>query len=1207
MRITNLFKLSALALLLGTTTHLQAADVNLATAQNAAKSFLNRQVANGRLKAPAATNLKLVKAEASVAKPTAVDYYIFNADKSYVVIAGDDQAPQVLMYGEEGKLDLTNIPPAMQWLLNKYKYQIDGIKAGTLAPIKVPKTATTAVAPLVTANWDQTAPYYNHTPTSGSQHAYTGCPATSLSMCFYKYKWPETYPALPKIEADSYYGYLEAPALEEKAADWDNIIDEYTGPTNYSYSTAQAEAVSWLMRYVGQACQMGYSTSGSGANDPEIHQACITFGYTDAKLYTLTELTGNQYSGYSNGPQQYTDAQWNEWMLAELHAGRPIEYLAYDYTNRQLSGHAFNVFGCNTSGQYYVNWGWSGDSNGYCTLHNFTTATGATGQSGSYVFKYGEAMIIGIEPPAGALTNPRIKTDPTTLDMTAIVGTPTTATFTVTGYNLTGPVNLTLSGDNAFAVNTTSISAAQAQNGVTVTVTYAPTTAGTHNATVTLSSADADNVTVSLNGTASLRKEAITLQEAANVSNTSFRAVWTDATPAENVESYTLWVNNTDVPEVKLLNEIDWTSSANVPTGWTSSGLKYYSSNSACYLSSSQDSYVQSGTYDLNHYNKVTVMIYAEPYQSGNTLTVATSKASKTISTMTSGSFNWYTFVLDCASSDYVKITSSGMPDMRQVKVYAGDASATSQLKKAVAEEGDANYRIITGITDKNYTVSGLTPETTYYFKVMANYVDGSQSSWSETKQVTLLANTNPTISVSPSVVDFGACYLNQPAQQTLTISGANLTSGITATLTDPNGVFSIDATTVSAAEAAQGKAITVTFTPQATQTYTGSIKLTSNDADEVTVNLTGNGTLLKVLPVMQPVDTNHVNLTSFRADWTDATPAENIESYTLWVNTKPAEPEVTVLQQFDTDDFTSVTDSEGYLTNVASSASTYLPEGWSISNYLYVVNGGILIREQNSASNNLTSPSFTLPEGCDKITVVLDAAGYDNNSITTGLTVSTVNGGDSQTVTFDQLSTWYTCTFVLDASSTDKVTFNPYTTSNQYWAYAYLANIKIYAGDITASETANAPRGIVAEQGDSTTRTITGITNRFYTVRDLTAGGTFDYCVKAVYTDGTESEWSNVEQVTLVDRPEAGLLGDINLDGTVDVTDVNILIAIILGRDSASNYDHRAYINDDDTIDVSDVNALVAIILGKDSTASRTAHKPTLRHYHIADTGTGK
>ena len=81
-----------------TALQLSAADVTLSQAQAAANEFLTKQVKTGRLNASAATNLKLVKAEKSDVNPSAVDYYIFNSEKSYVVVAGDDQAPQILMY-----------------------------------------------------------------------------------------------------------------------------------------------------------------------------------------------------------------------------------------------------------------------------------------------------------------------------------------------------------------------------------------------------------------------------------------------------------------------------------------------------------------------------------------------------------------------------------------------------------------------------------------------------------------------------------------------------------------------------------------------------------------------------------------------------------------------------------------------------------------------------------------------------------------------------------------------------------------------------------------------------------------------------------------------------------------------------------------------------------------------------------------------------
>ncbi len=466
-----------------------------------------KQVSNGRLRAPAISNLTLAKAEASVVNPQAVDYYIFNADSSYVVVAGDDQAPEILMYGEDGEIDLDNIPPAMQWLLNKYKYQIDGLKAGTMKANGYTPKAVTAVAPMVTANWDQSSPYNNQCPTSGSRRAVTGCPATSLAMCYYKWKWPKTFPACDAISSSS-SGGLSVSAISSREADWGNIIDEYTGPSNYSSTSAQKDAVAWLMRYAGQSIpDYMYGTDASGATDPEILQGAKNMGYTDARLLTLT-------SGYAGYNQNYTDAVWNNYMMAELQAGRPIEYLASDPS---AGGHAFNVFGCDANGKYYVNWGWSGSGNGYCTLHNFTATVGSTGQSGSYVFNYGEAMIIGLEPPAGAL-GPHLSINSNSVNFTAAGQQKIIA---LTGSNLTNDVTVTLTDpSDAFSLSvagqTITSNAAMRKSTGSVTIPAASISESTPvniivalnagvesntTGTVTLASNGAETVTVTLNAT----------------------------------------------------------------------------------------------------------------------------------------------------------------------------------------------------------------------------------------------------------------------------------------------------------------------------------------------------------------------------------------------------------------------------------------------------------------------------------------------------------------------------------------------------------------------------------------------------------------------------------------------------------------------------------------------------------------------------------
>ena len=751
MKLINRLKVLSLALMVCASTQLQAADVDLATAQKAARSFMTKQVANGRLRAPAATNLQLVKAEPSVAKPSAVDYYIFNSDKSYVVVAGDDQAPEILMYGEEGCIDLNNIPPAMQWLLNKYKYQIDGLKAGTMKASEPLRASTTPVAPLVKANWDQSAPYNNQCPTSGGSHAVTGCPATSLAMCYYKWKWPKTYPAVASISSSN---GIAAPALPERAADWDNIIDEYTGPTNYSSTSAQKDAVAWLMRYAGQAIpDYSYGTSASGANDPEIYQGVLNMGYTDAQYLLLTELQGGGWSGYSNGPQHYTDAQWNEFMLNELYKGNPIEYLAYDYSWYQLSGHAFNVFGCDANGKYYVNWGWSGDSNGYCTLHNFTTSTGATGQSGSYVFNYGEAMIIGIAPPG-----PMLEASVTDLNMTCNTNETTTATFTVTGDRLTNNVTITKTdANNVFSVSPTNVTIAEAEAGKTVTVTFNPTVHGEFNGKLTIKSTDAEDVVVNLKGVATLKKEAITLQEASDVTETSFKATWTDPTPAANVASYTLEVKEYDPNAATLLlvenfNKFTAASSSDISSslnswmensGWT--GSKLYREVGGIRLgSSSAMGVLTSPAIDLSDCGgKVTVKITASPYKTDKNpnLKITCGSSSETI--VVSEANTDFTVVLDAPTQagqkiEFATIANGKRVVISHIEIHNGDVSEAKAPLRAAVEQGDALYRLVTGITAKTYTIQGLTPAKTYRFKVKPVYIDQTEGNWTKNKQVTL-------------------------------------------------------------------------------------------------------------------------------------------------------------------------------------------------------------------------------------------------------------------------------------------------------------------------------------------------------------------------------------------------------------------------------------------------------------------------------------
>src|SRR5690606_10628169 len=112
---------------------------------------------------------------------------------------------------------------------------------------------------------------------------------------------------------------------------------------------------------------------------------------------------------------------------------------------------------------------------------------------------------------------------------TTVAGTAVTSDIVVTGALLTSDINVGIAGDG-FSVNPTTLT----NTGGTVTVTYNPTTVGNHTRTVTFSKADADDVIVSLNGTATLATPVAIA--ATDVASNSFTANWNTAAGAESYE-----------------------------------------------------------------------------------------------------------------------------------------------------------------------------------------------------------------------------------------------------------------------------------------------------------------------------------------------------------------------------------------------------------------------------------------------------------------------------------------------------------------------------------------------------------------------------------------------------------------------------------------------------------------------------------------------
>ena len=818
---------------------LSAAPVDPALAMQKAKKFLANELYAGKIMAPGALNPVLLKAEMGNSKLQPV-YYIYNTSTTYLVVAGDDRAEEILMIGDSPLKDINNLPLGMQDMLNLYKNEISylqehpDLKVNPLpSPKNTPALKAVTINPMLTCNWDQDAPYWDQckfTYNNRTYQCYTGCPATSASMVLYYWKYPASVAALPSYTASLDLSYYQSvnytyPALPATTFDWANMKDNYN-----SYNSAQGTAVATLMRYVGQAEGMMYGTASAGGSGIYVSE--------NHRIADMFILFGYKSTARNAQKSSYNEANWAALIQGELIAGRPLVYCAVSSSE---GGHAFNVDGYRDSdNKYHVNWGWSGDGNSWFAMNSFNDGAGTFNQS--------QQAIVGVEPPdvpvvnptltvspnslsftgcqtgqtytktftvtgtdlsgnvtlsssnsvytvspstltaaqamagatitvtykptaAGTQTGnitvassgaesktvnltgtatsvPTINVDPAELNMSTTVGTPVTATFTVTGANLSNAVYLSCNGQ-FFTIDKSNITKNAATSGVTVTVTYRPTTFGNHTGTVTLTSNGAQNVTVALNGQATLETHAPVMLPANSeyIDLTKFRADWTDETPAANVSSYTLEVTpKPTVIPVELLGTLDGTvytgSYADITLSAPWGGHNVRGGNGAIYFRNNYQGANDNGNITFTvpeGYNNapftMTITSANSNYGVGN-MAVSTPSTAAVNHTFTR--YTSYSWVVTASSGEKITVTTTDdnySPDIARIVVYSGDATAA--LLKAV-ESGDENSRTITGITDKFYTVENLAAEGTFLYRVKALYIDGTSSDWSNLEEVTL-------------------------------------------------------------------------------------------------------------------------------------------------------------------------------------------------------------------------------------------------------------------------------------------------------------------------------------------------------------------------------------------------------------------------------------------------------------------------------------
>ena len=1202
-----------------------AAPVDQAAAARVAKNYLTNEMYAGKLMAPAALNPVLIKTEIGNTKLNKPVYYIFNTSTTFLVVAGDDRAENILMVGD-APLDVDRIPPGMQDMLNYYQERIEFLHEHPYLQVQKRERNTSLrdviYGPLLTSKWDQTGPYWNlckFTYNGTSYQCYTGCPATSAAQVMYYWKYPAGVGALASytstLDLSQYqsvnYTY---PALEATTFNWGNMKNYYgyyyneNGGYSYSsYTATQGNAVATLMRYVGQAEKMMYGTASAGGSGI----------YTTDNAVIVTMFKNWGYKTTVRLVSKGSNTTWSNTLMNEMAASRPIVFTA---VASGAGGHAFNVDGYRGSdSKFHVNFGWSGAADGWMELNAFTDDDG-------YTFNQGQQAIIGIEAPGGISATPELMVEPTSLALSGVVGGTYTKTFTVTGVDLSDDVTVSIASGSAFTVSPTTITKAQATAGATVTVTYKPTTAGNQSGTITVSSDGAQSRTISVTGSATanntprLVADPSSLTFTGEVGQTYTQTFYLKGYNLANTVSLTpsgagFTIDKTTLSKTAVNNGVTITVTYKPTTSGTHTGSIEIKSTGA------ETIYV-----DLNGTATAAPMLTVNPTSLSFSTTVG-QPVTKTFTVTGTDLIGVVTLAVSGTGFTIDKNNISRNAAMAGATVtvtynptaggnHTGTVTLTSQGAQPVTVSLNGNATAIPALTanptslsfntvvgtpvtktfnvsgtnltgnvtvscngagftadkttiTKNEAQAGATVTVTYNPAAAGNHTGTITLSSSGAQAVTVALTGNATepvrtITATPATLNF-TTLVSQTATQTFNVSGENLTGDLTLALDDANGVYSISPTTITAAQAMAGNVpVTVTYAPTAFGIQSATVTISGGGAPAATVTLNGQADLIKYAPVMLPANEEFINLTTFRAEWTDATSVANVESYTLEVSAKPVEPEVVEL--LGSIDGTAYTNQNYQVVTLSAP--------WS-GNNVYGGYGAIYFR-------NATHQSATT-DGYIKFTI---PAGYENKTFTVKLTTASgqygsgrfVVGSTQTTAVEFNMTAAGTHSWLVTGSTGDVITIT--SPEDQY--SPDIAMIEVYAGNATVATFR------ATEDGNATYRLITGITDKFYTVENLAAEGTFLYKVKALYLDGTESDWSNIEEVTLFQNGPEYEVGDVNRDGVVNITDVTVLINGLLSN--SIGYEIYADVNVDGSVTISDVTALINKLLAG-------GHSSSLRH----------
>ena len=305
-------------------------------------------------------------------------------DGGYVVVAGDDAAPNVVLgYSTGGTFDYETAPENLRWWLDEYGRQMEymienGITASEQASAP---TFDRNVEPMITTKWNQDAPYNNMCPELNGRRTYTGCVATAMAQVMNYHEWPVRGTGSHKYTDEEGCGQELSANFGETTYRWDLMLDTYDANS----SQESQDAVATLMKHCGVAVDMSYYQQASGALSGNAAQALVQyFGYP-----ADVQILSRDYRSYD---------EWITLIKNEIDEGRPVLFGGLSTGG----GHEFVIDGYNTDGYFHVNWGWGGNSDNYFLIATLNPDDHGIGGGSDSGFKFRQDIIVNVHPnPTG--------------------------------------------------------------------------------------------------------------------------------------------------------------------------------------------------------------------------------------------------------------------------------------------------------------------------------------------------------------------------------------------------------------------------------------------------------------------------------------------------------------------------------------------------------------------------------------------------------------------------------------------------------------------------------------------------------------------------------------------------------------------------------------------------------------------------------------